>query len=175
MLNVNELTYLKDEEVIEVEGATIRVHLTPGHTQDHLCCYLHEENNLFSGDCVLGEGTAVFEDLSSYLQSLEKMLTFGARKFYPGHGPVVDNPVEKIGDYIRTRLEREKQIIEVLNSATDYMSSMDIVHTIYTDLPGNLIFGADYNVRNHLKKLILDGRVDSKETDDLDYVYKLKK
>lgn len=131
MLNVNDLIYLEDEDEVSVEGATLRVHHTPGHSQDHLCLYLKEEKNLFSGDNVLGEGTVVFEDLSVYLQSLEKMLTYDARKFYPGHGPVVDKPKETIQNYIATRMGRERQIIGILQQSEDYITSMQIVNTIY--------------------------------------------
>ena len=50
---------------------------TPGHTRDSICLWHADERGLFTGDLVLGTGTAVLDDapgaLADYLGSLERL------------------------------------------------------------------------------------------------------
>ncbi|CAH1396950.1 unnamed protein product [Nezara viridula] len=49
---------LQDQQELSVEGASLRIIYTPGHTADHVVVYMKEENALFSGDCILGEDSS---------------------------------------------------------------------------------------------------------------------
>ena len=88
---------ITDGKVFTVEGATLKAMHTPGHTsvrvcvtflglllpvtcplfssssQDHMSFWLEEEGAVFTGDCVLGCGSAVFENLRVYLASLQQL------------------------------------------------------------------------------------------------------
>ena len=120
---------------------------------------------MFTGDNVLGHGTAVFEDLAAYLKSLEKMTAAFQGRAYPGHGPVIEDGPSKILEYIRHRKQREDQVIQVLKSSKsspgedaqagepDEWTSMEIVKIIYKDVPENLHLPAKGGVMQVLRKL----------------------
>lgn len=108
---------MADGQVFRVEGATLTAVHTPGHTADHVVFAWAEEGALFTGDSVLGHGTAVFEDLGAYLASLERMRPlFGGGRAYPGHGAVVADGPAKIDEYIRHRQQREEQVVQTLRA-----------------------------------------------------------
>lgn len=103
---------------------------------------------MFTGDNVLGHGTAVFEDLSSYMTSLEKMGKEFSGRAYPGHGAVINSGREKIREYIAHRKERERQVMEVIGNdkRPEGWTSMEIVKVVYKDVPENLHVPAEGGV-----------------------------
>jgi len=162
---------IKDGESFSVDGATLRAVYSPGHTKDHMALVLEEEDAMFTGDNVLGHGTAVFEDLSTYLHSLEKMRGVFSGRAYPGHGAVIDDGKAKITEYIHHRQQREDQVLQVLRSSRsspgvivevgepDEWTSMEIVKVIYKDVPENLHLPAHGGVMQVLRKLQEEGKV----------------
>lgn len=49
------------------------VHHLPGHTDDSVSLWLKEEDALFVGDSVLGQGSSVFSDLKAYMETLHRL------------------------------------------------------------------------------------------------------
>lgn len=163
---------IDDGQKFHVEGATLRTVHSPGHTEDHIALILEEEDAMFTGDNVLGYGTAVFEDLGTYLRSLDKMRGLFAGRAYPGHGPVIDDGPAKIAEYIRHRKMREEQVLQVLRSrkeepgvaaegerGPDAWTSMEIVKVVYRDVPESLHLPANGGVLQILTKLEREGKV----------------
>lgn len=165
-------TDITDGQTFATEGATLRAIHSPGHTQDHMALILEEEDAMFTGDNVLGHGTAVFEDIGTYLNSLDKMKGLFSGKAYPGHGAVIEDGPSRIGEYIRHRKERESQVIQVLKSSknnpgititrneeADEWTSMEIVKIIYKDVPESLHVPANGGIVQILHKLQADQKV----------------
>jgi glyoxylase-like metal-dependent hydrolase (beta-lactamase superfamily II) len=139
---------------------------TPGHTRDSLCYFDASDGDLFTGDLVLGRGTAVLDDapgaLADYIDSLSILLRLRPRTIYPGHGPVVDDAEAKLREYIAHRQQRQQQVLSALRGGPRTIDQL--VAAIYLDLAPNLQPMAARNVRACLEKLAAEGHVASTGT-----------
>ena len=140
-----------------VEG--LEVIATPGHTNEHVC-YLTPDGDLFTGDPILGTGTtAIFPPdghMGDYIRSLQTLRARSPRRIFPAHGPVRDDAVALIDEYIAHRLERESQVLEALSRGPSSIAEMRAV--IYPDLDPRLEKAAEIQISAHLIKLEEEGR-----------------
>jgi glyoxylase-like metal-dependent hydrolase (beta-lactamase superfamily II) len=148
-------------ETIHLDGYTVRVLHTPGHSPAHLCFYIQEEALLFSGDTILGHGTSIISppegDMADYLQTLESLAALEIRTICPAHGPVIERGApERIQWYIAHRRLREARVLEALKDGLSQTGA--ITRRIYDEedfrMHGrDLLPRAERTVLAHLLKL----------------------
>ena len=155
-----------DNDRLSFGDGELNVLHTPGHESGHCCFYESDEKILFSGDNILGYGTAVIHppdgNMTDYLRSLERLLGFDISLILPGHGPLIGKPEAKIREYIKHRLEREQQVIAALRQGRETIG--DVTQTIYVDVSAALRRVAEFSVQAHLEKLMREGRVKQEGT-----------
>ena len=134
---------------------------SPGHAPDHLSFFDPETRDVYCGDLARRGGTIVIParkggDLRAYLASLRKVRDLNPSRLLPGHGPIVDDPIALIGEYIAHREQREQQILKAILDGARTVE--EIVRRVYPALPASLSDAAADSVRAHLVKLRDEGR-----------------
>ena len=151
---------LADGASIEVDGTTLTAVATPGHTSNHLC--FAYDDALFTGDHVMGWSTTVVVppdgDMAAYMASLDKLRRRDDRVYYPAHGPAVTNPQQYVRHLVGHRMQREKQILELVRIRPRAIP--DIIANAYPGLDPRLVTAAGGSVLAHLVDLERRGLVE---------------
>lgn len=162
---------IADGQKFKVEGATIRAVHSPGHSHDHMCFILEEENAMFTGDNVLGHGTSAVEHLSIWMASLKIMQSHDCSLGYPAHGDVIQDLPLKIKLEVAQKVRRENRVLQTLRKARDEEQSKGIgkgsmtVKQLVTAMHGSDLdeqmrgMALEPFTEEILKKLAEDGRV----------------
>lgn len=153
---------LVDGDVVRAGDRVLTVMHTPGHAPDHVCFWDAEFRHLYTGDMlILGSSVMIpfgrGGSLVDYLRSLERLANLKPDRIFPGHGDVIDRPLELIEAYLRHRHLRERQIVECLATGTTDVDA--IVRRLYPDLGDGLRQAARSTVEAHLQKLSDEGRL----------------
>jgi glyoxylase-like metal-dependent hydrolase (beta-lactamase superfamily II) len=153
---------LRDGDVIEVPGARLRCLHAPGHALDHLCFLIEGVASLFSGDNILGEGTAVISppegDMGDYLATLKRLRELELDRIYPGHFRALEGGEWVIDRLLEHRAQRECAILKALK--TGPLPPEEIVSVVYSDVALELHHLAARTVVAHLELLERQGRVE---------------
>ena len=79
---------LKDHDVIDIGGRTLKVLHTPGHSPGHMCFYEQERGFLFTGDLVYKDTLFAYypsTDPEAYLKSIERIAALVVKQVFPAH------------------------------------------------------------------------------------------
>ena len=131
----------------------------PGHASDHVV--LVAGDGAFTGDAVLGLGSVFIApdggSLGGYLDGLRRLRALGLARLYPGHGPVVEDPAAKLGEYLAHRLERERRIVAAWEAGA--RSDDELLAAAWDGIPEGLRLPATWTLHAHLDKLREEGRI----------------
>jgi glyoxylase-like metal-dependent hydrolase (beta-lactamase superfamily II) len=132
---------------------------TPGHSADSVCLIVGR--TCFTGDTVLGAGSVFIApgegSLSAYLASLRRLRELELEVLCPGHGPYVWDPAAKLDEYIEHRLERERRLVEALDSGL--RARDELLEAAWSEVPAELRPAAALTLAAHLEKLGEEGRL----------------
>jgi glyoxylase-like metal-dependent hydrolase (beta-lactamase superfamily II) len=136
---------------------------TPGHSPDHVA--LLHGRVLFAGDTVLGEGSVFVGggegSMAAYLDSLRRLLELDLDVILPGHGPVVWEPRAKLEEYLAHRLDRERRVLEALDSGA--ATRDEVLDRAWSDVDLDAVpylrMAAGLTLDAHLDKLAAEGRL----------------
>jgi len=160
--------------IIEGAGWTVEAIPTPGHTSNHICYALKQENSLFSGDHIMGWSTTVITppdgDMGDYLASLELIKARNFDTLWPTHGPPVREVTPFIEAYVEHRRERERQILDQLSAGETKIKSM--VPKIYAAVDSRLWPAAAHSVLAQMIELVRTGRARSDGAPGLESEYR---
>ena len=156
-------------------GWTLEAIPTPGHTSNHICYALLEENALFCGDHIMGWSTTVISppdgDMGDYFASLDRVKARDFTTLWPTHGPPITEPAPFIQAYIDHRRGREAQIVAALASGFTRIKPM--VAELYKAVDVRLHPAAAHSVMAHMVQLVKEGRVLCDGAPGLDSDYRL--
>lgn len=143
---------LSDGEQLSGPDWTLEAVATPGHTSNHLCYHLVEDNALFTGDHVMGWSTTVVSppdgDMAAYMRSLDKLATRQDTVYYPAHGEPVTNPQQFVRGLAGHRKQRERQILKLVAEGVGAIEAM--VPLMYKGVDERLYPAAGRSVLAHL-------------------------
>jgi glyoxylase-like metal-dependent hydrolase (beta-lactamase superfamily II) len=168
---------MREGDAVEGPGWRLEALHTPGHTSNHLCFALAEEQALFTGDHVMGWSTSVIAppdgDMAAYMHSLAKLLPREDAVYWPTHGPPIRTPRRFVQDFIAHRHERADAILARLAAGDEQIAA--IVDAVYTGLDPRLKGAAARSVLAHLVELVERGLVASDGPPSLGARYRVKR
>lgn len=146
--------------VLAVPGVSLAMEAVPlpGHSSDSMGLYVDEGAFVVTGDVIFAQSSTMvcWPDgrLQEYLESLDRLARLvaerGVERLLTGHGPVIENPAERIEQARRHRLQRLQQVVGAVRSGIPAKAEA-LVEAVYNDVRPELFEGAVRSVNAQLR------------------------
>jgi len=152
---------IKHRELLGGDEWTLEAIHTPGHVGNHFCYLLREEEMVFTGDHIMEGSTVVIippsGDMTEYMDSLQLLKQYPIKSLAPGHGHLIEQPMDYVNYLIQHRLKRERKVMDALikNGET---SLNELTKVVYDDVDSSLHMIASISLWAHLLKLEKEGK-----------------
>lgn len=141
---------VSQDDVIRNSEVELITHHIPGHFSGHLGFELVD--TMFCGDHVMDWSTSIVSPpdghVGDFLNSCRHLISRKPKSCLSGHGEKLLDPVGRLEWLIAHRMERERQILDVLNEKP--INLEDLVARVYADVPQSLYPAASRNLLAHL-------------------------
>ena len=158
---------LRGGETIPLDGVTVEVVATPGHTPGHMSFLFREEGVLLLGDYDLTPFGPWYGDVDSSIEgtiaSVERLRNIPARVWLASHegGVFTEEPEELWDNYVQVIYERENKLLARLEepATLEEIVSTRIVYRKPREPKAFYEFGERAIMGKHLEKLMNEGKV----------------
>ncbi len=148
---------IRDGDVIDLGGVTLRTLHTPGHAVGHLAFEVPERDAVIAGDLLSGFSTILIHpdegDMGDYLASLRRIRDTGRSRMLPAHGPPL--PARAVERVIDHRGDREGRVLRGLSTA--WKSVAEIAERAYSETPSLPALLREGQTLAHLRHLERQG------------------
>lgn len=146
--------------LLEGPGWRLQALHTPGHTSNHLCFALAQEQALFCGDHVMGWSTTVIQppdgNMADYMAQLHRLRDRDERIYWPTHGAPIESPRLHLDALIAHRLARRAKVLAALGNVP--AKPLALVPKAYeSSLDRRLYTAAAQSLLAHLIELAAEG------------------
>ncbi len=163
----NASGFLADGNVLHLDGVTVDVIGTPGHTPGHLSFFIREPGVLLMGDYDLCKFGPWYGDTESSIQqtfvSVERLRNFPARVRLAGHedGIFEQDPGDAWDQYLNVISTREAKLYEFLERPRTLNEIVGawIIYGRAREPKPFFEFGERAMMKKHLERLLDQGRI----------------
>ncbi len=116
---------LEGAETLPLDGSSLEVIWTPGHSPGHVCLFDRQRRYLFAGDHLLPRISSNIglhpqsgaNPLDDYAASLQRIAALPIGQVFPAHGPVFENPAARVEQLLGHHRERKAAILDQIRDA----------------------------------------------------------